>query len=141
MWLLCPALSFNKCFLFLGAMNPLAEEHLSKQDLLFLDMLKFLCIGVTTAQNSPVSFRAVDIRRKLLMLIDPSILDLTKSLHLHMVSKVKWFFSGLSGIDAEYNRLTSKSHSTFKVLKLLSWEMNLRLVIKYTFSFKVLSFT
>ncbi|XP_036180388.1 serine-protein kinase ATM isoform X7 [Myotis myotis] len=70
--------------LAIGAMNPLAEEHLSKQDLLFLDMLKFLCVGVTTAQTSPVSFRAVDIRRKLLMLIDPSILDLTKSLHLHM---------------------------------------------------------
>ncbi|ELK38230.1 Serine-protein kinase ATM [Myotis davidii] len=70
--------------LTIGAMNPLAEEHLSKQDLLFLDMLKFLCVGVTTAQTSPVSFRAVDIRRKLLMLIDPSILDLTKSLHLHM---------------------------------------------------------
>ncbi|XP_048073164.2 serine-protein kinase ATM isoform X2 [Ursus arctos] len=67
-----------------GAMNPLAEEHLSKQDLLFLDMLKFLCVCVTTAQTSPVSFRAADIRRKLLMLIDTSMLDPTKSLHLHM---------------------------------------------------------
>uniref|UniRef100_A0A452TSK9 Serine-protein kinase ATM n=1 Tax=Ursus maritimus TaxID=29073 RepID=A0A452TSK9_URSMA len=72
------------CFLFSGAMNPLAEEHLSKQDLLFLDMLKFLCVCVTTAQTSPVSFRAADIRRKLLMLIDTSMLDPTKSLHLHM---------------------------------------------------------
>jgi len=67
-----------------GAMNPLAEEHLSKQDLLFLDMLKFLCVCVTTAQTGPVSFRAADIRRKLLMLIDTSMLDPTKSLHLHM---------------------------------------------------------
>nr|XP_058924231.1 serine-protein kinase ATM isoform X3 [Kogia breviceps] len=68
----------------IGAMNPLAEEHLSKQDLLFLDMLKFLCMCVTTAQTNTVSFRAADIRRKLLMLIDSSMLDLTKSLHLHM---------------------------------------------------------
>ncbi|XP_073095404.1 serine-protein kinase ATM isoform X2 [Manis javanica] len=68
----------------IGAMNPLAEEHLSKQDLLLLDMLKFLCICVTTAQANTVSFRAADIRRKLLMLIDSSMLDPTKSLHLHM---------------------------------------------------------
>ncbi|XP_043435185.1 serine-protein kinase ATM isoform X1 [Prionailurus bengalensis] len=68
----------------IGAMNPLAEEHLSKQDLLFLDMLKFLCMCVTSAQTSTVSFRAADIRRRLLMLIDSSMLDPAKSLHLHM---------------------------------------------------------
>ncbi|KAK2495794.1 hypothetical protein MC885_002133, partial [Smutsia gigantea] len=68
----------------IGAMNPLAEEHLSKQDLLLLDMLKFLCICVTSAQANNMSFRAADIRRKLLMLIDPSMLDPTKYLHLHM---------------------------------------------------------
>ncbi|XP_055963591.1 serine-protein kinase ATM isoform X1 [Sorex fumeus] len=67
----------------LGAITPLAEEHLSKQDYLILDMLKFLCLCVT-AQTSAVSFRAADIRRKLLMLIDSSMLDLTKYLHLHM---------------------------------------------------------
>ncbi|XP_006833863.1 PREDICTED: serine-protein kinase ATM [Chrysochloris asiatica] len=67
-----------------GAMNPLAEEYLSKQDLLFLDMLKFLCMCVTTAQTNTVSFKAADIRRKLLMLLDSSMLDVTKSLHLHM---------------------------------------------------------
>ena len=82
-------ISPNKCFLFLGAMNPLAEEHLSKQDLLSLDMLKFLCMCVTTAQTNTVSFRAADIRRELLMLIDSSMLDPTRSLHLHMVSSVK----------------------------------------------------
>ncbi|XP_054448480.1 serine-protein kinase ATM [Pteronotus mesoamericanus] len=70
--------------LSIGAVSPLAEEHLSKQDLLFLDMLKFLCVCVTTAQTSTVSFRAADIRRKLLLLIDSSILDPTKPLHLHM---------------------------------------------------------
>ncbi|KAF5921129.1 hypothetical protein HPG69_018529, partial [Diceros bicornis minor] len=68
----------------IGAISPLAEEHLSKPDLLFLDMLKFLCMCVTTAQTNTVSFRAADIRRKLLMLIDSSMLDPTKSLHLHM---------------------------------------------------------
>ncbi|XP_057606316.1 serine-protein kinase ATM isoform X6 [Hippopotamus amphibius kiboko] len=68
----------------IGAMNPLAEEHLSKQDLLFLDMLKFLCVCVTTVQTSTVSFRAADIRKKLLMLIDSTMLDPTRSLHLHM---------------------------------------------------------
>ncbi|XP_058145086.1 serine-protein kinase ATM [Dasypus novemcinctus] len=68
----------------IGATNPLAEEHLSKQDELFLDMLKFLCFCVTTAQTTTMSFRAADIRRKLLMLIDSSTLDLTKFLHLHM---------------------------------------------------------
>ncbi|XP_028903598.1 serine-protein kinase ATM isoform X1 [Ornithorhynchus anatinus] len=67
-----------------GALSPLAEEHLTKQDLLLLDMLKFLCMCVTTAQNYTVSFRVTDIRRKLLMLIDTSTLDISKSLHLHM---------------------------------------------------------
>ncbi|XP_004614157.2 serine-protein kinase ATM [Sorex araneus] len=67
----------------IGAITPLAEEHLSKQDFLILDMLKFLCLCVT-AQTNAVSFRAADIRRKLLMLIDSSMLDFTKCLHLHM---------------------------------------------------------
>lgn len=67
-----------------GAMNPLTADHLSKQDHLLLDMLRFLCLCVTASQNNTVSFRAADIRRKLLMLLDSSTLDLTKSLHLHM---------------------------------------------------------
>ncbi|XP_024426571.2 serine-protein kinase ATM isoform X2 [Desmodus rotundus] len=70
--------------LSIGAVSPLAEEHLSKQDLLFLDMLKFLCVCVTTAQTTTVSFRAADIRKKLLLLTNSSILDPTKPLHLHM---------------------------------------------------------
>ncbi|XP_011366455.1 serine-protein kinase ATM isoform X2 [Pteropus vampyrus] len=70
--------------LTIGAMSPLAEEHLSKQDLLLLDMVRFLCMCVTTALTNTVSFRAADIRRKLLMLIDSSMLDPTKPLHLHM---------------------------------------------------------
>ncbi|XP_042538698.1 serine-protein kinase ATM [Dipodomys spectabilis] len=68
----------------IGAMSPLAEEYLSKQDLLLLDMLRFLCMCVTVPQTNTVSFRAADIRRKLLLLLDSSILDLAKSLHLHV---------------------------------------------------------
>ncbi|XP_060229891.1 serine-protein kinase ATM isoform X2 [Meriones unguiculatus] len=67
-----------------GAMNPLNADYLSKQDHLLLDMLRFLCRCVTASQSITVSFRGADIRRKLLMLLDSSTLDLTKSLHLHV---------------------------------------------------------
>uniref|UniRef100_A0A7M4F6F5 non-specific serine/threonine protein kinase n=1 Tax=Crocodylus porosus TaxID=8502 RepID=A0A7M4F6F5_CROPO len=67
-----------------GAMSPLAEEHLTKQDNLLLEILRFLCICVTTSQIHTVSFRASDIRRKLLMLIEKSTFDASKSLHLHV---------------------------------------------------------
>ncbi|XP_073922893.1 serine-protein kinase ATM isoform X4 [Castor canadensis] len=67
-----------------GAVNPLAGEHLSKQDLLLLDMLKFLCMCVTASHITTVSFKAADIRRKLLVLIDSSTLDPAQPLHLHM---------------------------------------------------------
>ncbi|XP_062423249.1 serine-protein kinase ATM [Rhea pennata] len=67
-----------------GAVSPLAEEQLTKQDLLLLEILKFLCICVTRAQIQKVSFRASDIRMKLLMLTDRSTFDSAKPLHLHM---------------------------------------------------------
>ncbi|XP_065586131.1 serine-protein kinase ATM [Cyrtonyx montezumae] len=67
-----------------GAVSPLAEEQLTKQDLLHLEILRFLCICATTVQIQTVSFRASDIRRKLLMLTDGSIFDSAKPLHLHM---------------------------------------------------------
>ncbi|NXP10247.1 ATM kinase, partial [Thinocorus orbignyianus] len=67
-----------------GALSPLAEEQLTKQDLLLLEILRFLCICVTTVQLQTVSFRASDIRRKLLMLTDSSAFDSAKPLHLHM---------------------------------------------------------
>ena len=78
--------------LFSGALCPLAEEQLTKQDLLLLEILRFLCICVTTVQIQTVSFRASDIRRKLLMLTDGSVFDSAKPLHLHMVS-VSFFYS------------------------------------------------
>ncbi|KAM9389462.1 serine-protein kinase ATM [Phaethornis superciliosus] len=67
-----------------GALSPLAEEQLTKHDLLLLEILRFLCICVTTVQIQTVSFRASDIRRKLLMLTDGSVFDSAKPLHLHM---------------------------------------------------------
>ncbi|XP_075347105.1 serine-protein kinase ATM [Mycteria americana] len=67
-----------------GALSPLAEEQLTKQDLLLLEILRFLCICVTTVQIQTVSFRASDIRRKLLMLTDGGIFDSAKPLHLHV---------------------------------------------------------
>lgn len=77
--------------LFSGALSPLAEEQLTKQDLLLLEILRFLCICVTTVQIQTVSFRAFDIRRKLLMLADGSVFDSAKPLHLHMVSESAFY--------------------------------------------------
>ncbi|NXF07653.1 ATM kinase, partial [Smithornis capensis] len=67
-----------------GALSPLAEEQLTKQDFLLLEIVRFLCICITTVQIQTVSFRASDIRRKLLMLTGGSVFDSTKPLHLHM---------------------------------------------------------
>ncbi|XP_040439477.1 serine-protein kinase ATM isoform X2 [Falco naumanni] len=67
-----------------GALSPLAEEQLTKQDLLLLEILRFLCICVTTVQIQTVSFRASDVRSKLLMLADGSVFDSAKPLHLHV---------------------------------------------------------
>ncbi|NWY72580.1 ATM kinase, partial [Erithacus rubecula] len=67
-----------------GALSPLAEEQLTKQDLLLLEIVRFLCISVTTVQVQTLSFRASDIRRRLLMLTEGSVYDSTKPLHLQM---------------------------------------------------------
>ncbi|XP_062983150.1 serine-protein kinase ATM [Elgaria multicarinata webbii] len=67
-----------------GATSPLSEEHLTKQDLLLLDILKFLCIAVTATPRPTVCFRASEIQRKLLMLIEGNGFDYIKPLHLHM---------------------------------------------------------
>ncbi|XP_061484637.1 serine-protein kinase ATM isoform X2 [Rhineura floridana] len=67
-----------------GAISPLSEEHLTKQDLLLLDILKFLCVAVTTVPVQTVCFRASEIWRKLLMLIEENTFDYMKPLHLHV---------------------------------------------------------
>lgn len=87
---------------FSGAVSPLAEEQLTKQDLLHLEILRFLCICATTVQIQTMSFRASDIRRKLLMLTDGSIFDSAKPLHLHVVS-VRFFFYRTSALVLFFN--------------------------------------
>uniref|UniRef100_A0A8D2QGN8 non-specific serine/threonine protein kinase n=1 Tax=Zonotrichia albicollis TaxID=44394 RepID=A0A8D2QGN8_ZONAL len=67
-----------------GALSPLAEKQLTKQDLLLLEIVRFLCICVTTVRVQTLSFRACDVRRRLLMLTEGSVFDSTKPLHLHM---------------------------------------------------------
>ncbi|OXB72350.1 UNVERIFIED_CONTAM: hypothetical protein H355_006200 [Colinus virginianus] len=92
-----------------GAASPLAEEQLTKQDLLHLEILRFLCICATTVQIQTVSFRASDVRRKLLMLTDGSVFDSAKPLHLHM------YLLLLKELPAEENLLPVD-----EVLKLLT---------------------
>ncbi|XP_066475514.1 serine-protein kinase ATM [Tiliqua scincoides] len=67
-----------------GASSPLSEEHLTKQDLLLLDILKFLCIAVTAVPVQTVGFRSSEIQRKILMLTDGNAFDYCKPLHLHV---------------------------------------------------------
>ncbi|XP_034265463.1 LOW QUALITY PROTEIN: serine-protein kinase ATM [Pantherophis guttatus] len=67
-----------------GATSPLSEEHLSKQDLLLLDVLKFLCIASTATTIQTVPFRCSEIWRKLLVLINGNPFDFIKPLHLHV---------------------------------------------------------
>ncbi|MEE6472818.1 hypothetical protein FKM82_009734 [Ascaphus truei] len=67
-----------------GAVSPLAEEQLTKQDVLLLHTLSFLCLCTTAAQNQVVTFRPSDIRRRLLTLIDSNSLDTSKPLQLHV---------------------------------------------------------
>lgn len=72
--------------LFPGALSPLAEEQLTKQDLLLLEIVRFLCICVTAARAQTLSFRASDIRSRLLALTEGVVFGSTKPLPLHMVS-------------------------------------------------------
>ncbi|XP_077197706.1 serine-protein kinase ATM isoform X2 [Paroedura picta] len=65
-----------------GAVSPLSEEHLTKPDLLLLDVVRFLCIAGTAAPVQSACFRPSEIQRKLLMLIDESTFDHVKPLHL-----------------------------------------------------------
>ncbi|CAI5773239.1 serine-protein kinase ATM isoform X1 [Podarcis lilfordi] len=67
-----------------GAISPLSEEHLAKQDLLLLDTLKFLCIAATATPVQTVCFRASEIWKKLLMLIEENMFDYIKPQHLHV---------------------------------------------------------
>ncbi|KAE8627562.1 hypothetical protein XENTR_v10007047 [Xenopus tropicalis] len=67
-----------------GAVSPLSEEHLTKPEAVLLQILEFLCLCTSAAQNHTVNFRPSDTRRKLLALIDNNALDINKPLHLHV---------------------------------------------------------
>lgn len=82
---------------FPGALSPLAEEQLTKQDLLLLEIVRFLCICVTAARAQTLSFRASDIWGRLLALTEGSVFSSAKPLHLHMVS-VRGLYSRPSSI-------------------------------------------
>nr|DBA32689.1 TPA: hypothetical protein GDO54_000462 [Pyxicephalus adspersus] len=66
-----------------GAVSPLSEDHLSKVEMVLMQLLQFLCFCASAAVNHFVNFRPSDIRRKLLNLIDTS-LDTNKPFHLRV---------------------------------------------------------
>ncbi|XP_047662626.1 serine-protein kinase ATM isoform X3 [Tachysurus fulvidraco] len=66
----------------LGAKSPLSQEHLTKQDLTFLDTLEFLSLCTSFELGTGLTFKPLDLRRKLLKLLD--LMDCAKPLHLHM---------------------------------------------------------
>ncbi|MBN3300154.1 ATM kinase, partial [Amia calva] len=65
-----------------GAKSALAEEHLTKQDFTFLSVVKFLCLCASSEYMHGLSFRPVEFRRKLLLLLNMT--DSNKPLHLHL---------------------------------------------------------
>lgn len=76
--------SFKYSYLLLDAKSLLAEEHLAQQDLAILASLEFLSLCVSAEFIHGLSFRPVEVRRRLLLLLEQ--IDCTKPLHLNMVS-------------------------------------------------------
>ncbi|XP_076837050.1 serine-protein kinase ATM isoform X2 [Brachyhypopomus gauderio] len=66
----------------LRARSPLCEELLVEQDQALLAALRFLCVCVCVEQRRGLAFRVLDVRRRVLKLLD--LLDSSKPLHLHM---------------------------------------------------------
>ncbi|CDQ78668.1 unnamed protein product [Oncorhynchus mykiss] len=67
---------------FLGINRLLAEEHLAQQDLAILASLEFLSLCVSAKFIHGLSFKPVEVRRRLLLLLEQ--IDCTKPLHLNM---------------------------------------------------------
>ncbi|KAJ7995488.1 hypothetical protein DPEC_G00245090 [Dallia pectoralis] len=65
-----------------GAKSLLSEEHLAQHDLAFLATLEFLSLCVSAEYIHGLSFKPVEVRRKLLLLVEQ--IDFTKPLHLNM---------------------------------------------------------
>uniref|UniRef100_A0A8C8F0Z6 non-specific serine/threonine protein kinase n=1 Tax=Oncorhynchus tshawytscha TaxID=74940 RepID=A0A8C8F0Z6_ONCTS len=76
--------SFKYSYLLLDAKSLLAEEHLAQQDLAILASLEFLSLCVSAEFIHGLSFKPVEVRRRLLLLLEQ--IDCTKPLHLNMVS-------------------------------------------------------
>uniref|UniRef100_A0A8C7SXB8 non-specific serine/threonine protein kinase n=1 Tax=Oncorhynchus mykiss TaxID=8022 RepID=A0A8C7SXB8_ONCMY len=76
--------SFKYSYLLLDAKSLLAEEHLAQQDLAILASLEFLSLCVSAKFIHGLSFKPVEVRRRLLLLLEQ--IDCTKPLHLNMVS-------------------------------------------------------
>lgn len=71
---------------YIGAKSPLSQENLTKQDLAFLDILEFLSLCASFEPGTGLTFKPLDLLRKLLKLLD--LMDCAKPLHLHMVNVV-----------------------------------------------------
>uniref|UniRef100_A0A8C7HPN6 non-specific serine/threonine protein kinase n=1 Tax=Oncorhynchus kisutch TaxID=8019 RepID=A0A8C7HPN6_ONCKI len=65
-----------------GFGNLLAEEHLAQQDLAILASLEFLSLCVSAEFIHGLSFKPVEVRRRLLLMLEQ--IDCTKPLHLNM---------------------------------------------------------
>ncbi|TSP46813.1 Serine-protein kinase ATM [Bagarius yarrelli] len=63
-----------------GAKSPLSQEHMTNQDLAFLDILEFLSLCTSFDPRTGLSFKPLDLRRKLLKLLD--MINCAKPLHL-----------------------------------------------------------
>uniref|UniRef100_A0A8C7HIP7 non-specific serine/threonine protein kinase n=1 Tax=Oncorhynchus kisutch TaxID=8019 RepID=A0A8C7HIP7_ONCKI len=65
-----------------NAKSLLAEEHLAQQDLAILASLEFLSLCVSAEFIHGLSFKPVEVRRRLLLMLEQ--IDCTKPLHLNM---------------------------------------------------------
>ncbi|KAM3874841.1 serine-protein kinase ATM [Diretmus argenteus] len=65
-----------------GAKSLLAEEYLSHQDLALLAVLEFLCECGSVQPTHGLLFKPLEVRRRLLLLLDQ--IDFSKALHLNM---------------------------------------------------------
>uniref|UniRef100_A0A8C7HIJ7 non-specific serine/threonine protein kinase n=1 Tax=Oncorhynchus kisutch TaxID=8019 RepID=A0A8C7HIJ7_ONCKI len=74
--------SFKYSYLLLDAKSLLAEEHLAQQDLAILASLEFLSLCVSAEFIHGLSFKPVEVRRRLLLMLEQ--IDCTKPLHLNM---------------------------------------------------------
>lgn len=66
-----------------GAKSLMADDHLAQQDLAFLAALDFLCECGSAQSIRGLLFKPLDVRRRLLLLLDQ--INFSKALHLRAV--------------------------------------------------------